>query len=155
MAKRLNLKLPSFKLTKRSTSGKVPHHLVLRGLDSSQETEGASIEPYQDASSSPNAAEDFTTDDALPSLHQIHHKQSVQAWRNIWQELLKISIETEAMPENEQCYVCKEVATMRCLQCSSRLYYCSSCFNSLHSRTNIFHWAVVWEVILTMFFLLL
>ena len=60
---------------------------------------------------------------------------------------------TEAMPENEQCYVClKEVATMRCLQCSSRLYYCSTCFNSLHSRTDIFHQAEVWEVILAMFF---
>ena len=88
-----------------------------------------------------------------PSLHQIHQKQSVQAWRNIRQELLKISIETEAMPENEQCHVClKEVATMRCLQCSSRLYYCSTCFNSLHSCTNIFHRAEVREVILTMFF---
>ena len=72
MAKRLNLKLPSFKLTKRSTSGKVTHQLVPRGFDSSQETEGASIELYQDASSSSNAAEDFTTNDALPSLHQIH-----------------------------------------------------------------------------------
>ena len=49
--------------------------------------------------SSSNAAEDFSTDDALPSLHQIHQKQSVQAWRNIRQEWLKISIETEAMPE--------------------------------------------------------
>ena len=48
--------------------------------------------------SSSNAAEDFSTDDALPSLHQIHQKQSVQAWRNIRQEWLKISIETEAMP---------------------------------------------------------
>ena len=153
MARRLNLKQLSFKLTKRSASGKVTHHLVPRGFDSSQETEGTSIEPYQDASSSSNAAEDFTTDDALPSLHQIHHKQSVQAWRNMRQELLKISIETEAMPENEQCYVClKEVATMRCLQCSSRLYHCSTCFNSLHSRTNIFHRAEVWEVILARFF---
>ena len=69
------------------------------------------------------------------------------------QELLKISIETEAMPENEQCYVClKEVATMRCLQYSSRLYHCSTCFNSLHSRTNIFHRAEVWEIILAMLF---
>ena len=57
MANILNLKLPSFKLKKRSTSGKVTHHLVPRGFDSSQETEGASIEPYQDASSSSNAAD--------------------------------------------------------------------------------------------------
>ena len=60
--------MPSFKLTKWSTSGKVTHHLVPRGFESSQETEGASIETYQDASSSSNAAEDFTTDDALPSF---------------------------------------------------------------------------------------
>ncbi len=40
-----NRKFSCCGLTKRSTSGKVTHHLVPRGFDSSQETEGASIEP--------------------------------------------------------------------------------------------------------------
>ena len=72
--RRLNLKLTSFKLTKRSTSGKVTHHLISRGFDSSQATGGASIEPPQeDISCLSNVAEDLSTD-ALPSMHQIHQK---------------------------------------------------------------------------------
>ena len=93
------------------------------------------------------AEEDCASADDLPSLHQINQKQSIEVWKKIRHELLKVAVEIEAMPENEQCCVClAEMATIRCLQCSSSLYYCSTCFDESHSQTKIFHRAEILEV---------
>ena len=162
MAKRLNVKLQPFKFTKRSTTGGVTHHLVPRGCTSkargctSRQSEDSVLEPQENApGSSPGlfhgeSVQEFRHDmaaDNLPTLHQVFQKQSIESWRKIRLDMLKVVIGTEALPEDKLCFVCNsEIATYRCLQCSPGLYYCSSRFESAHSRTNIFHSAEVWEV---------
>lgn len=158
MAKRLNVKLQGFKLTKKPTSGKTSHHLIARGFkpektgnilgDSSNcETEIETVETHF-----------FHGDvqEQLPTLHEISQKQSCESWKKIRSKLLKVVIESEAMPENQHCLMCSvEIATYRCKQCTPGMYYCATCFQAAHSRANFFHGAEIWKVCYTYLFVLI
>ena len=62
MASRIKLKLPSFSITKRSTSGRVSHHFVPRGCDSV-------LNPDNSGSLNPDDSDSVELTRGLPILH--------------------------------------------------------------------------------------
>ncbi len=149
--KRFNVKLPKFKLTKRSTTGQVSHQVVPLGcLERESKTALESpLEPPAPSSGPPvfSGNEATSDDQSFPSLHHIMQKQTAESWGKIRASMLNIATESEAMPIGEKCYLCKVAeASYRCLQCSSVVFYCPECFSTAHSKTNLFHKAEIWEV---------
>ncbi len=43
-----------------------------------------------------------------PTLHQIFQKQAIESWGRIRSDLLRVTIESRALPENEVYFVCEE-----------------------------------------------
>ncbi len=116
MSRRLNVKLSSFNLTKRPTSGRVTHHLVHRGCSSLQ-SERSLEEPSEissgNQSNGQESLDDHVLDDNVPlnnhpTLHQIFQKQAIESWGRIRSDLLRVTIESRALPENEVYFVCEE-----------------------------------------------
>ena len=62
MASRIKLKLPSFSVTKRSTSGRVSHHFVPRGCDSV-------LNPDNSGSLNPDDSDSVELTRGLPAEH--------------------------------------------------------------------------------------
>lgn len=163
MAWRMKLKLPSMKVTQRSTSGEVVHRIVPRGCSSQEKSEDCGGNFLTGTAGCGDAGDDqeLGTGDSWnplshlsarePSLHEIVQKAAVSAWKEIRPALLKASIECSAMPPHQRCIVCTDqVAKYRCLQCALWAYYCPQCFGEAHSRTKLFHTGEVWEVQLTL-----
>ena len=165
MATQMRMKLPSLKLTQRSTRGVVRHRTVPRGMTScysaspSEETRSqtsespeASIED-SDATSLVDDGEspmlnfdDCDQDLGGPSLHSIKQKAATAAWEKNRVSILKTIIECNAMPSNQTCIMCASEAKYRCLQCASWAFFCSNCFADAHRSVNIFHVGEIWEV---------
>ena len=78
MASRIKLKLPSFSVTKRSTSGRVSHHFVPRGCDSVLNPDNSgSLNP--DDSDSVELTRGLPAENLpenLPTLHEVTQKKS-------------------------------------------------------------------------------
>ena len=95
---------------------------------------------------------DIASPEELPSLHEITQKRAIKSWKKIRPDLLRVAIETEALPENQHCVLCiTEEASWRCLQCGPRVFFCVKCFEEAHSVTNIFHTGEIWEVCIKSF----
>ena len=149
MASRIKLKLPSFSVTKRSTSGRVSHHFVPRGCDSVLNPDNSgSLNP--DDSDSVELTRGLPAENLpenLPTLHEVTQKRAVESWNKIRWDMLQIAIESEALPEDQPCGVCSaNKATHRCLECGPRIFFCLQCYEAAHSRANIFHIGEMWKV---------
>lgn len=82
-----------------------------------------------------------------PGLYEISQKASVSAWECIRKSILKVVIESNAMPKNQLCTCCREVlATFRCVQCGPCVYFCAFCLPKQHIVSNIFHMPEEWKV---------
>lgn len=166
MANQMRMKLPSLKLTQRSTQGKVRHRTVPRGMTSSSARspgcaddaekssqtspespgEAGSVEKSDDGESPMLIIDDFDQDHSGPSLHSIKQKAATAAWEKNRVSMLKTFIECNSMPSNQTCITCANEAKYRCLQCASWAFFCSNCFADAHRSVNIFHVGEVWEV---------
>ena len=168
MAARLKLKLPSLRVTQRSTTGEINRRLIPRGCTAIQNEPSdlchdadkeASVEPSQSAESG-NAfdagigldANDVSvpllTPTIEPSLHVLAQKAAIASWSKLRPDMLKTAIECNAMPLKQKCILCStNDATYRCLKCAPSAYYCPQCFGDAHRETNYyFHTGEVWEV---------
>ena len=137
----IKLKLPPLSVTKRSTSGKTSHHFFPRGCDSECNTgEGSSSVLDREELCADHNIEILPEN--LPSLHQVHQLRAVESWAKIRCDMLRIAIESEALPEDQTCGVCISQATHRCLQCGPKFFLCEQCYEVLHSIKLIFF---MWE----------
>ena len=97
MASRIKLKLPSFSVTKRSTSGRVSHHFVPRGCDSVLNPDNSgSLNP--DDSDSVELTRGLPAENLpenIPTLHEVTQKRAVESWNKIRWDMLQIAIESE------------------------------------------------------------
>ncbi len=152
MARRSCGRLPSFKVIVRSSSGRVSHRSVPRGCQGKglqkkrqDSTPGVVLDGVVVAE---NLPENTTSDpEILPTVHEVLQKKSVESWEKMRHQLLKASVESEALPPDTLCFVCGlNKASHRCLQCSSSLFYCLSCYSAAHVKTNLFHKGEIWEV---------
>ncbi len=79
-----------------------------------------------------------------PLYMKCFRKNLLSPWEKMRHQLLKASMESEALPPDTLCFVCGlNKASHRCLQCSSSLFYC---FSAAHVKTNLFHKGEIWEV---------
>ena len=62
--------------------------------------------------------------------------------------MLQNAVESSAMPVDQTCLLCSELAVFRCQECGSSIYYCYQCFSKQHEKVNIFYTAEKWKVIL-------
>lgn len=136
------MRLPSLKLTQRSTCGAVRHRTVPRGVVGSMDSEECSSGSNDSAPGSDvDEVNDYDNDHDLntmladsdhqelnePSLHYIKQKAAVAAWEQNRLSMLKACIECNAMPNDQT-------------------YFCSNCFADAHRTVNIFHVGEMWEV---------
>ena len=169
MAARLKLKLPSLRVTQRSTTGEINHRLIPRGCTAIQNEPSdlchdadkeASVEPNPNQSAESGNAFDagigldandvsvpLLTPTIEPSLHVLAQKAAIASWSKLRPDMLKTAIECNAMPLKQKCILCStNDATYRCLKCAPSAYYCPQCFGDAHRETNYFHTGEVWEV---------
>ena len=133
MAARMKAKLPSLRVTQRSTTGEISHRLIPRGCTSLQtETSSASDSDYScshdalefddnvlDLDSMHRVFEPSLTPANGSSLHEIAQKAAVASWSRIRAAMLKTTIECQAMPTNQKCLRCGVGdAVYRCLKCA-------------------------------------
>lgn len=144
------MKLPSLKVSQRSTSGEVVVRSIPRSF-TCPEKFGGHNQVMEDKDSGDYCDDYENYDDMIPdlpppSLHHIAQKAASAAWKGIRSSLLKTSVEMHAMLPNQMCIVCKEKASCRCIQCAPWAFYCCECWKEAHSRVNIFHKGEIWEV---------
>ena len=59
-----------------------------------------------------------------PSLHKLQREANASAWENVRAKLLHAIVESEAMPLNQVCTKCSEVAaTLRCRKCGPSAFF--------------------------------
>ena len=165
MATRLRFKLPPLKVTQWSSAGDTTHRTIPRCFSSSpnlqtisKRKQGGKNDPSDLEDSLPPAAIDDTLpleeltsqtgngSDAGPSLYSVKERSAAKEWEAIRPQLLKCAVESSAMPHAAECILCQSPATMRCLKCGPRVYFCIECFGDLHKKINILHTGEVWEV---------
>lgn len=83
---------------------------------------------------------------SAPSLQSIKQKANVAAWTEICRALRCAVMESSAMHIDQCCIVRSERALYRCLQCAAWAIYCPACFDTAHSKVNLFHTSEVWKV---------
>ncbi len=158
----MKLKLPPFRVTQRSTSGKVSHHILPRlcGLEGkanvSASGDGLALdincqaielcECHTDVLTSGGTNKDTRESVPSSSLYELDQENSAESWRKARSTLLKIVVESEALPEAQLCISCNNSALYRCLQCGPRAYFCNHCYEAAHLATNLFHTGEIWEV---------
>ena len=167
MAWRMKLKLPSFKLIQRSARGGAVYRNVPRGqrcasqqLLSAKEIEMASESirededgVVRDREGGTELAGSWEIGDGMeeshsphPSLHQIKQQANAAAWNGVRSLFLKAATESSALPTSQCCIKCSDVAHYQCIDCGPVAYFCHVCFGEVHSCTNLFHAAEIWEV---------
>ena len=153
------MKLPSLKLTQRSTHGPVRHHTVPRGVtgsfisdnsdsklpecDCQSDADPLVSDDFGEKGSSDGYDQDFHGE---PSLHFIEQKAAATAWEQSRLSMLKTCIECNSLPSCQKCIMCISEAKYRCLQCAPWAFFCSNCFADAHRTINIFHVGEEWEV---------
>ena len=162
MASHRRMKLPSLKLTQRSTYGPVRHRTVPRGVtglftydNSASDAKLAESDCHSDADH-PLVPDDFGEKGSIdgydqdshgePSLHFIKQKAAATAWEQNHLLMLKTCIECNSLPSCQKCIMCTYEAKYRCLQCAPWAFFCSNCFADAHRTINIFHVGEEWEV---------
>ena len=153
------MKLPSLKVTQRSTGKGKRSVVYARGPDSS--SSGVN-EEYAVSAESPTSSpghpflpdlpdltdgEEDKHSDVRPTLHEIKQAANAEAWKSIRHDILHAVTELYAMPIEQHCTACcKANAIYRCIECGPSAYYCPQCLWNSHSKTNIFHTPEVWDV---------
>ena len=144
------VKLPPLRLTQRCGGG-VKVRCVHRGrvsaglhegpgLQAIEENEESDITQTFDESNVPHVPDE-------PSEHQLDCQASVRGWEKLRMEMLSSAIESSAMPVDQTCFLCSNLAVFRCQACGPLVYYCFECFSKQHEKVNIFHVAEKWEVV--------
>lgn len=172
MASRLKLRLPSLRVTQRSTTGEVNHRLIPRGCTSQavQTTDEShplcdndGVDGKGDSVMDKNKPVELpdqqfgvvgmdsgtlsTSINDEPSLHVLAQKASIASWNKLRPIMLKTAIECNAMPLNQMCVICNtNEAIYRCLRCAPWAHFCQQCFEDAHKYMNVFHTGEVWEV---------
>jgi len=105
MAKRVSLKLPSFNLTKQSTSGKVVHQFIPRGFNqTSRATQKEDDSSNSDVTVHHEVGFQDVQPENLSTLHEFFQKKAA--------EMLHAVIESEALPISQMCDVCIKSSCM-------------------------------------------
>ena len=160
MASHMRMKLPSLKLTQRSTQGPARQRTVPRGMVSvfsgtkQAERDGRHSDVADHDSSESSFLGNVDSGDGdsnEPSLHFIKQKAAAAAaWEQNRVSMLRTYIECTAPTSDQKCVMCGNEAKYRCLQCAPWVHFCSTCFAEAHRKLNIFHVGEVWEVICSM-----
>ena len=149
MACRKQLKLPSLKVTARSPSG-TTFKRVKRG----KFVEDLPVATDPTANASSGCTEDslacfesaIEQDQPTSSIYSIKQQSTAAAWEPLRTRLLQCGVEEQSMAEDKECNRCNStVATIRCLDCGPRVYYCPKCCIESHSL-NWFHKPEIWQV---------
>lgn len=146
--------LPPLKVTKRSTSGSESFEVLHRGSEkeASQEYSSHQLNPSAHTDPGGTPALDIpliSPNHELfePTTHELERKGNVAGWEKVRTEILKIGIEMEAIPPQQQCNICQSCsAAVRCRSCGPMGYFCYPCFKDRHSKVNMFHIGEKWEV---------
>ena len=156
----MKLRLPSLKVTQRSTSNPAVKMIVPRGRRGGAgmaiSAEEASEDPCGAGDDRGNEGENAVfpvfsdghdgVREPSPTLHEINEASNAISWKNIRSELLRAITESFAMPVDQNCCMCCEAAACRCVQCGAAIYYCIKCFEGSHSTANVYHTPEVWNV---------
>ena len=89
-----------------------------------------------------NVFEEEETNDNQEFVSTSYHnaqKQLCENWKEILPKLFNIMVENNALPKNQKCFKCENLADYRCLDCGSNIYFCSYCEKLFHHNINIFH----------------
>ena len=132
MAWRMKVKLPTLKVTQRSCSGPTVYRNIPKGRSTAstslvQDTSGPEAEESEcqyETSDDLFSSEPMLSETALGcsdvtgqnvSLHAVKEQASASAWAQIRSLLRTAAVECSAMPTNQSCIMCLEVALYRCL----------------------------------------
>ena len=169
MASRKKMKLPPLKVKQRSTSGKTVQRVIPRGIlgpvgdrvdtnlgtvEGPRSAVGDRVDTNLGTVEGPRSGIHWDSDehsipaDSLPepSLHKITQESAIAGWNKVRPDLLRVVIETSAVPSAQLCCLCTNEATYRCLSCSPTDFFCGNCFNKIHEKKFFFHTGEVWEV---------
>ena len=73
-------------------------------------------------------------------------KKLAEGWSSVRDKIFRSMMEQAALPLNSLCHLCGEEAVVLCSQCGPYTYYCVSCAEQLHTKINIFHTPLCWQV---------
>lgn len=157
MAQHLSLRLPIFKLRKRSTSGPSQSEAVhptcgisctdVKIVEDSDTESLSDDDQLDDPSGHGDEQAEVGDEFEGPSLYKIQQETAASGWKNIRSKLLRAAVEANAMPPEQVCINdCGTPASLRCLKCSLTSFYCHDCFISIHAHSNFFHVAEEWKV---------
>jgi len=73
-----------------------------------------------------------------------HKKQTKLAenWQTVLDDIYKSILNNETIPNDPSCFNCSNAATLKCMDCGPKIFYCDNCFNYFHSVINIFHCSI-------------
>lgn len=157
MAARLRFRLPPLKVTQWSSAGgKAVNRSVPRSFYSRQMVVEGDNDSSHDVAAQeeadPTVAEaDFSETESITNhpgvtLYSIKEKSAALEWEALRPQLLKCVVGSDAMPDSQLCLLCADSpATMRCLKCGPKAYFCEECFTDLHFKINILHVGEFWE----------
>ena len=125
-----HLKLPPYKITKRC-GAEVEVRSIHRSCSSpraqAQESpvelgvteEICSAEclvPFRESDAEPHSFSE-------PTEHELQSKASVAGWNKLRKPLILTAIETSAMPVDQICLICGEIAVFCCQECGPLVYF--------------------------------
>ena len=151
MAFHKHLKLPPYRLTKRC-GREVQVRSIHRSCPSSLEhcLPSATEEVY--TGDSGGSALPFLESDTEshsfpePTLHELQSKASIAGWKKLRKQMILTAVERSAMPVDQLCFLCGEIAVFRCQECGPLAYFCYKCLCAQHEKANFFHVPEKWEV---------
>ena len=88
-----------------------------------------------------NVLEEETNDNQefVNTSYHNAQKQLFENWKEILPKLFNIMVENNALPKNQKCFKCENLANYRCLDCGPNIYFCSYCEELFYHNINIFH----------------
>ena len=60
-------------------------------------------------------------------------------WAEVRDQMLHAAVECGIPSPLSTCILCKEPATVTCLECGPQSFFCVECTEAVHSTQNIFH----------------
>jgi CxC2 like cysteine cluster associated with KDZ transposases len=66
-------------------------------------------------------------------------------WKTVLDDIYNSMLNNEATSDNPLCFNCKNIATLKCLDCGPKIFYCDNCFGQFHSKINLFHSSIYLE----------
>ncbi|GBB94952.1 hypothetical protein RclHR1_02450005 [Rhizophagus clarus] len=79
-----------------------------------------------------------------PKTANYRQKQDKLAanWKAVLDDIYNSILDNEVMPDNPSCFNCDSIATLKCLDCGPKIFYCNNCFNHFHNKINLFHYCI-------------